>query len=62
MGEKHSSMQFYLLRHGPNGMMASFLVITIVLTVRGVCLMVIMLPTIISLDHGEVPHGVVLIS
>jgi hypothetical protein len=33
MGEKPSLMQLCLLRRGPNGLMASFLAITVVLTI-----------------------------
>jgi hypothetical protein len=60
--KRPSLMQFCPLRRSPNGPMASFLVITAVLTVRGVGLTVIMLSTAISLCHGEVPCYAVLIS
>jgi hypothetical protein len=62
MDKMPSSMQFCPLRRGPNGLMARFLVITIVLTIWGVGLMVIMISTTISLHYGEVPCCAVLIS
>jgi hypothetical protein len=55
-------MQLCPLQCGPNGQMAILLVITVILTVRGVGLMVIIISTVISLHHGEVPCCVVLIS
>jgi hypothetical protein len=62
MGEKPSLMQLCPLRRGPNGLMARFLVITVVLTIRVIGLMVIMPPMVIFLHHGEVPCCVVLVS
>jgi hypothetical protein len=61
-GEKSSSMQFCPLQRGPNGMMASFLVIIDVLTIRVIELMVIMPPTVIFIFHGEVPCCAILVS
>jgi hypothetical protein len=55
MDERSSLMWFSPLWRGPNGLMVSFLAITSVLTIRGIGLTVIMLPTAISLHHGEVP-------
>jgi len=60
--KRHSSMQFCLLRHGPNGLMEGFLVITAVLTIRCIGLMVIILSMDMSLHHGEVPCFSVLVS
>jgi hypothetical protein len=55
-------MQLCLLRCGPNGPMASFLVINFVLNIRGVGLIDTMISMTISLHHGEVPCCSVLIS
>jgi hypothetical protein len=55
-------MQFYPLWRGPNSLMMNRWAITVVLTIQVIELMVIMLPTAISLFHGEVSCCVVLIS
>jgi hypothetical protein len=47
-------MKLCPLRHGPNGLMVIFLVITIVLTVRGIALTIIMISMDILLHCGEV--------
>jgi hypothetical protein len=55
-------MQLCPLRHGPNGPMMSFLVIIVVLTIRGIGLILIMLSKAISLYHGEVPCCAIMVS
>jgi hypothetical protein len=62
MGNNPSLIQFCPLRHVPNGLMAIFFTIDVVLPVRGVSLMIILFPTAIFLYHGEVPYSVVLLS
>jgi hypothetical protein len=51
MDERPSSMQFYPMRHGPNGPMVIFMAINYVLTIQGVGIMVIIISMAILLFH-----------